>query len=45
MFENTQLVIKTPIAMPADAGTGEPPKRYQWDEVTTSWKELIVAET
>jgi hypothetical protein len=27
-----------PVAMPEDAGTGEPPKRYTWDEVTTSWK-------
>jgi hypothetical protein len=26
-----------PVAMPADAGTGEPPKRYGWDEDTTSW--------
>jgi len=26
-----------PVAMPADAGTGEPPKRYTWDEATTSW--------
>ena len=28
-----------PVAMPEDAGTGEPPKRYQWDEATTSWVE------
>jgi hypothetical protein len=28
-----------PVAMPADAGTGEPPKRYAWDEATTSWVE------
>lgn len=28
---------KAPIDMPADAGTGEPPKRYSWDETTTSW--------
>jgi hypothetical protein len=28
-----------PVAMPADAGTGEPPKRYTWDEATTSWVE------
>jgi hypothetical protein len=27
-----------PVAMPEDAGTGDPPKRYQWDEVTTQWK-------
>jgi len=26
-----------PVAMPEDAGTGEPPKRYSWDEATTSW--------
>ena len=26
-----------PVAMPEDAGTGEPPKRYTWDEPTTSW--------
>jgi hypothetical protein len=29
-----------PIAMPEDAGTGEPPKRYTWDEATTSWVEV-----
>jgi hypothetical protein len=28
---------KAPVDMPADAGTGEPPKRYTWDEATTSW--------
>ena len=28
----------TPVAMPSDAGTGEPPKMYMWDEETTSWK-------
>jgi hypothetical protein len=27
------------LQMPADAGTGEPPKRYTWDEATTSWVE------
>lgn len=30
---------KAPVDMPADAGTGEPPKRYNWDESTTSWVE------
>jgi hypothetical protein len=29
-----------PVAMPEDAGTGEPPKRYTWDEATTSWVEV-----
>ena len=28
-----------PVAMPADSGPGEPPKRYTWDEATTSWVE------
>jgi hypothetical protein len=28
---------KAPVDMPADAGTGEPPKMYSWDEATTSW--------
>lgn len=31
---------KAPVDIPADAGTGEPPKRYTWDEATTSWVEV-----
>lgn len=34
---------KAPVDMPEDAGTGDPPKRYQWDETNTEWK-LIVEE-
>jgi hypothetical protein len=30
---------EAPTPMPADAGTGEPPKMYSWDEATTSWVE------
>jgi hypothetical protein len=30
---------EAPVAMPEDSGTGEPPKRYSWDEETTSWVE------
>ena len=30
---------EAPVPMPADAGTGEPPKMYTWDEATTSWVE------
>ena len=37
--ENTCL-WDAPVAMPADAGTGEPPKRYTWDETTVAWVEL-----
>jgi hypothetical protein len=28
-----------PVTMPEDAGTGNPPKRYTWNEETTSWVE------
>jgi hypothetical protein len=30
---------EAPVPMPEDAGTGEPPKMYSWDEATTSWVE------
>lgn len=30
-----------PIPMPVDAGTGEPPKRYRWDDATVSWIEFV----
>jgi hypothetical protein len=30
---------EAPVAMPEDAGTGEPPKRYRLDEETTNWVE------
>ena len=36
--ETAQWEAPTPI--PADAGTGEPPKMYSWDEATTSWVEV-----
>jgi hypothetical protein len=32
-----------PVPLPEDAGTGEPPKRYTWDENTTSWVEVDAA--
>jgi hypothetical protein len=28
---------QAPVPMPSDAGTGEPPKMYSWDEATLSW--------
>ena len=31
-----------PVAMPEDAGTGDPPKRYSWDEVAGNWVESDV---
>jgi hypothetical protein len=35
---------EAPTPMPEDAGTGDPPKRYQWDEETVSWKEVETVE-
>ena len=47
-FNSWVLVEETcqwiaPVDMPADAGTGEPPKRYTWDEATISWVEVNAA--
>jgi hypothetical protein len=30
---------EAPVPMPEDAGTGEPPKMYWWDEDTVNWVE------
>ena len=37
LLNETTAQWDAPVAMPEDAGTGEPPKRYAWDEATTSW--------
>ena len=37
VLNETTCLWDAPVAMPADAGTGEPPKRYTWNEETTSW--------
>ena len=39
VLDEASCLWNAPVAMPADAGTGEPPKRYAWDEATTSWVE------
>jgi hypothetical protein len=31
-----------PVPLPSDAGTGEPPKAYRWDEATTNWVEITL---
>ena len=31
---------KAPVDMPSDAGTGEPPKMYNWNEEHTRWDEV-----
>ena len=33
---------QAPVPLPADAGTGEPPKMYSWDEAAGDW---ILVET
>ena len=38
--ENT-CYWEAPVPMPADAGTGEPPKRYNWDEEVVDWVEVV----
>jgi hypothetical protein len=35
---------QAPVPMPEDAGTGEPPKMYSWDEETQSWVEVPAPE-
>ena len=37
ILDNDTAQWNAPVAMPEDAGTGEPPKMYSWDEATTSW--------
>jgi len=41
LLNETSCLWEAPVPMPADAGTGEPPKRYQWDEETTNWVESV----
>ena len=41
VLNETTCLWDAPIEMPADAGTGEPPKRYQWDEDTVNWIEAV----
>ena len=43
VLDEQTCLWNAPVAMPADAGTGEPPKRYTWDEATTSWVEVNAA--
>jgi hypothetical protein len=33
---------EAPVAMPSDAGTGNPPKMYNWDEATVNWVEVTI---
>jgi len=35
---------QAPTPMPEDAGTGDPPKMYFWNEDTVSWNEVVPVE-
>ena len=37
LLDEDTCLWNAPVAMPEDAGSGDPPKRYQWDEATLSW--------
>lgn len=38
---NTETAVwEAPVPLPEDAGTGEPPKMYAWNEETGAWDEV-----
>jgi hypothetical protein len=41
---NTETAVwESPVPIPEDAGTGEPPKMYSWNEETGAWDELVMS--
>lgn len=40
VLNTTTWLWEAPVAMPDDANTGTPPKRYSWDEDNTQWVEV-----
>lgn len=41
VLNETTCHWEAPVAMPQDAGTGDPPKMYSWNEETVSWQEMV----
>jgi hypothetical protein len=37
VLDEDTCLWEAPVAMPEDAGTGDPPKMYTWNEETISW--------
>jgi len=37
LLNETTCLWNAPVAMPSDAGQGDPPKRYTWNEETIGW--------
>ncbi len=44
VLNETTAQWEAPTPYPDDAGTGDPPKRYYWDEATTNWIEVTPNE-
>jgi len=40
LLNETTCLWESPVPYPTDVGTEENPKRYSWDEATTSWVEI-----
>lgn len=40
VLDEATCIWNAPVPMPADAGQGDPPKMYNWDEATTNWVEF-----
>ena len=43
-LNNDTAQWEAPVAMPEDAGSGDPPKMYAWNEETTSWGVVLQPE-
>lgn len=41
VLNNDLAVWEPPVPRPADEGTGDPPKRYDWNEDSLSWVEEV----
>lgn len=37
VLNESSCLWEAPVPMPEDAGAGEPPKLYSWDEITQEW--------
>ena len=42
VLDETTCRWNAPVAIPSDAGQGDPPKMYTWDENTVNWIEVTV---
>jgi hypothetical protein len=40
VLDEATCIWNAPVPLPEDAGQGDPPKAYNWDEATTSWVEV-----